>query len=884
MPLSSGTKLGPYEIQSPLGAGGMGEVYRARDTRLGRDVAIKILPEHLSSNPDLKARFEREAKAISALNHPHISHLYDVGSQGGTDYLVMELLEGETLADQLQKGALPQEQVLRIGAEVASALDTAHHSGVVHRDLKPGNIMLTKSGAKLMDFGVAKPVAGPAAAASHLTPTVSKPLTAAGTIVGTYQYMAPEQIEGKEADPRTDIFALGSVLYEMATGRRAFEGKSQLSVVSAILEKEPEPITRIRPLTAPALEHVVSTCLAKEPGERWQTAADVARELRWISHSSAQILTVHRRPIAKWLGAAAVGGALLIAALISAGYWQTRAMVPVNYEFYVPAPEKATLNTLGLAGSPVISPDGKQMAFLATNPEGVRSLWIRALDSPDPRLLLETEDATFPFWSPDSKQVAFFANGKLLRIASHGGVPIPICDVSEGRGGAWSGKGFIIFGARDGPLYRVLAMGGKPIAFTQLDNAKGEGSHRFPALLPHSDDFLFVAQSNHTELVAGSLQSGRRLADFPDISASVVYNDGNLLFVRGSTLFAQTFDPQRLEFKGDPLVVAEKVEFDSQFNFSILSVSNNGALIFQSGTTGSNKQLFLLDRSGKKIGVLPGSGAYVTVHLSPSSNQLLVDVAEGAPNKRAIWLYDLVAGTRTRVTFNDESTEGVWSHDGRKIAFDVGNGAAEPHVRDLVTGSETTLFSVPGESVVTDWSPGDRYLLYSFHGNDATSRYEVSAVSTTGQHNRYSLLQVAQRFPGPRLSPDGKWLAYAGLETGREEIYIVPIDFGGPQPKIGTNKWQISTDGGSLPVWSRDGKELFFTNAPGTTLYSVPLTMTEGVVHPGTVKKLFDLSTHANAFFYDVSPDGKRIYVAEAPQGSSPPLTVVTNWQARVKK
>jgi Tol biopolymer transport system component len=472
----------------------------------------------------------------------------------------------------------------------------------------------------------------------------------------------------------------------------------------------------------------------------------------------------------------------------------------------------------------------------------------------------------------------------LKKIATDGGVPITISDVTEGRGGTWSEEGFIIFGVRDGPLYTVPAAGGKPAAVTQLDNSKAEGSHRFPLLLPDGNHYLFVAQSNHTALASGSLKSGRRLADFPDISGSVGYSDGNLLFVRGNTLLAQSFNPERMEFRGDPVVVAEKVETDSQFNFSIFSVSSNGALVYQGGSTGSNKQLLWLDRSGKQVGAVPGSGIYVEINLSPAGNQLLVEVGESyAANKRAIWLFDLAAGTRTRMTFNDESTDGTWSHDGRKIAFDVGN-QAEAHVRDLGSGSETTLFSLQGESLVTVWSPDDRYVLYDFHGADLGNRSEIWVVDATGQHNRYPLLKGTQDYRWGRLSADGKWLAFAGYETGRPEIYIVPIDFSGPQPKVGTNKWQISTDGGVLPVWSRDGKELFFTNAAETTLYSVPLTMAEGMVHPGSIKKLFDLTTHANAYFYDVSPDGKKFYVAEAPQGTSPPLTVVTNWQARVRR
>ncbi len=887
MALTSGTKLGPYEIQSPLGAGGMGEVYRARDTRLDRTVAVKILPSHLSDSPEAKQRFEREARAISSLNHPNICTLHDVGHQDGIDYLVMEYLEGETLADRLAKGALSPEQVLKYAIEICEGLERAHKNGVVHRDLKPGNVMLTKTGAKLMDFGLAKAATQEKPPSSGLTATLmspggSHPLTAQGTVVGTFQYMSPEQVEGNDADARSDIFALGAVLYEMATGKRAFAGKTTASVVAAILASEPQPISSIRPMSPPALEHLVSTCLVKDPEARWQCVSDVASQLRWISQSSAQAAAAPRAR-RKLVPVLAAGMALLFAAIAGVAYWRLRTSSPGNFEFYVPAPEKATLNTMGVAGAPTVSPDGKQIAFLATTAEGVKSLWVRPLDSAEPRPLPETENASYPFWSPDGRSVAFFADEKLKKVTVNGGVPSAICDVTEGRGGSWSEQGFIIFGMRDGGLYKVSASGGRPAPITRLDKSKLEGSHRFPLLLPDGDHYLFVVQAPHVFLASGSLKAGHRLADIPEIDSSASYSQGNLLFVRGTTLLAQPFDPARLQFTGDPISVAEKVRADPQFNFGAFSVSSNGVLVYEGGASGLSTQLLWLDRTGKQLGSLPGIGSYFGVSLSPSGNQLLVEVDEASAGKGAVWLYDLIAATHTRLTFNDISSDPSWSHDGRRIAFDVGQ-TAELHVRDLANGVETTLISMPGESAVTGWSPDDRYVVFDSHGSEINSKWETWVADTTGQHNRYPLLQPATDARYTRISPDGKWLAYAGYETGRPEIYVVPVDFSGTQPKTGGNKWQISTEGGAVPVWARDGRELFFTNAPMTTLYAASFTVTDGMVHAGTVRKLFDLSPHSNSSFYDVSPDGQKFYVAEAPQGSSSPLTVITNWLARIKR
>jgi eukaryotic-like serine/threonine-protein kinase len=508
MTLTAGTRLGPYEIMAPLGAGGMGEVYRAKDTRLGRDVAIKVLPTKFSSNSELRERFEREARAISSLNHARICTLHDVGHQDGVDFLVMEYLEGESLAEKLRKGALPLRETLKIGMEVCEALDVAHRAGIVHRDLKPANIMLTKSGAKLMDFGLAKPF-GMTASASGAAPSFTavatmtglspaSPLTTAGSIVGTIQYMSPEQIEGKEADARSDIFALGAVLYEMVTGKRAFEGKSQIPVASSILEKDPEPITVVKPASPPAFDHVVKTCLQKDPEGRFQNAHDVTLQLKWIaedrSSPSAPALaapTHHPRERLAW----AVAIFIAIVAGVIAGIFVARPSQPARIIRTVISPPEGTSFRLtgDLAGPPELSPDGSSIAFAAAGSDGKVTLWVRPMDKLEARSLGGTDNATFPFWSPDGKSLGFFADGKLKSIDLSGGAPQTICDAPQGRGGSWSRDGTILLTTdTQAPISRVNASGGTPVAITKLDPAR-HTSHRWPFFLPDGKHFLYVA-------------------------------------------------------------------------------------------------------------------------------------------------------------------------------------------------------------------------------------------------------------------------------------------------------------------------------------------------------------------------------------------------------
>src|ERR1700680_4271998 len=565
MALAPGTRLGPYEIAAPLGAGGMGEVYRARDTRLERTVAIKILSSHLSDDATLRQRFEREAKAISSLNHPHICVLHDVGHQGDTDFLVMEYLEGETLAARLEKGPLPLDQVLRYAIEIADALDRAHRQGVVHRDLKPGNIMLTKSGAKLLDFGLAKatvPLAEGATLAAAATRTT--PVTQQGTIVGTFQYMSPEQVEGNQLDGRSDIFSFGAVLYEMLTGKRAFEGKSQLGVASAILEKEPPPLSSVMPMTPPALDRVVRTCLAKNPDERFQSAHDLKLQLEWIREAGSQAgvpaLTQTRRS----------GRPTIATLLLSVGFVLLLAAFAALY-FFHRVPSQADLMRLTIAGpdktlmgySLAISPDGKSVVFEASS-EGKDSLWIRPLDSLKAHALNGTEEGTLPFWSPDSRAIGFFAEGKLKKIEVSSGAVQVLCSAADARGGTWNPGGTILFSPDSvSPLFQVSADGGSATQVTKNDSSLGEISHRWPVFLPDSRHFLFFTRTTGKEsepVYVGSLDGPERKRLLESSSGVAYAPPGYLLFVRGRTLFAQPFDAGKMQLAGDPMPLAAGVE------------------------------------------------------------------------------------------------------------------------------------------------------------------------------------------------------------------------------------------------------------------------------------------------------------------------------------
>jgi serine/threonine protein kinase/Tol biopolymer transport system component len=889
MALTPGTKLGPYEIRSALGAGGMGEVYSALDTRLDRQVAIKVLAGHLSSSPELKQRLEREARAISALNHPSICQLYDIGSQDGIDFLVMEFLEGESLADRLRKGALPMGEILKIGIAIADALAVAHRQGIVHRDLKPGNIMLTRGGAKLMDFGLAKPQGLPAAAPGSgaapsftAAPTVSgpsplSPLTAVGSVVGTIQYMSPEQIEGREADARSDIFAFGSVLYEMATGSRPFQGKSQISLASSILEKDPAPISDLKPDTSPAFEHVVSVCLQKNPEERFQTANDIKLELQWIASGKSSAAAIPapaapqsslRRERLFWAAGLFAGLAL---GLLGGVFLIRPSHPPRVLHTAINPPEKAIFNLTGDgAGPPVLSPDGASLGFTATGADGRSLLFVRPLDSAEARSLPGTEGAIFPFWSPDSRSLGFFANAKLKTIELNGGAPQVLCDAQLGRGGAWGENGVIVFSASPtSPLLRVSAAGGTPAPLTTIDAAQ-HTSHRWPFFLPDGRHFLYLALSHDASRSANDLifyasVDGRENRPLLNAQSNAIYADGFLLYARGDQLMVQPFDPAKGKLSGAARPVAKGVMNDSTTWHMDSTASAEGVLVFASGR-GGDLQLVWLDRAGKQVGavadVLPNLHLAV---LSPQGDRVALQMDSGLSD---IWVLDLARGVRTRLTFGPVSNVSpVWSPDGKWIAYASLRGNHYSIFRKPSDGSGPEELLVTGDSqfVATDWSRDGKYIFYWSGSDDALGAW-VLPLDGDRQPRK-----VLERGSQPALSPDGHWLAYASTESGGTEVYVV--GYGGAQ-----GKWQVSVRGGQGPVWSADGKQLYYLD-PSFNLLSVPVKSVGGALQFSAAQTLVTTWSAPNVF-YSVTPDGKRFLMDNAPQQVSQTVTVVSNFTA----
>ncbi len=893
MTLTSGKKLGPYEIQSPLGAGGMGEVYRATDTRLDRTVAIKILATHLSSSPELKQRMEREARAISSLNHPHICQLYDIGSQDGIDYLVMEFLEGETLAERLRRGALPLSEIYKIGIAVAEALALAHRHGIVHRDLKPGNIMLTQGGAKLMDFGLAKPLGqqssgGPSGTRPSFTavatlsgPSPLTPLTTAGSIVGTIQYMSPEQIEGKEADERSDIFALGGVLYEMTTGKRPFEGKSQISLASSILEKDPQPITSVKPQVPPAFEHVVTTCLQKNPEDRFQTAHDIKLELQWIAAEGttqaveAPLAGSNKRERVGWI--AGLLAALILGAAAMLIFRPAQAARSIRT--VINPPEKTTLNLTGdSAGPPVLSPDGGSIAFAASDADGKTALWIRPMNSLEARRLADTNGAVFPFWSPDSRSLGFFADGKLKTIDLSDGSVQAIADAQLGRGGAWGSGGVILFSPNPtAPLLRISSSGGTPSPVTTIDPAQFT-SHRWPFFLPDGRHFLYLAinhdpsKNSMNSLYFASLD-GRENRPLFRARSNGTYARGFLLFARGDQLMAQRFDPAKGTLSGEPSSLVKGVMNDASTWHMDASASEDGLLVFGSGGN-ADLQLVWMDRSGKQVGTIADKFTNLQqVELSPQGDRLALQIDTG---ENDIWVQDLARGVRTRLTFGPvANTSPVWSPDGKWIAYSSSRDGRYCIYRKPADGSGAEELLFAGDEKVTlpgDWSHDGKYLFYS-HMVAGGPSMESSVLPLEGDRKPQLLVPKGG---APALSPDGHWLAYISSESGAAEIYVVA--FGG-----GTGKWQVSANGGVGRVrWSKDGKELYYMNYT-FNLFAVPVKNVGGVLQFGAAQMLV-ANTSAPQVFYDVTPDGKKILIDRIAQQVSQSVTVVTNFAAELKK
>ena len=869
----------------------MGEVYRARDTRLDRIVAVKVLPEGLAAEPQFRERFDREARAISALEHPHICALYDVGQQDGTAFLVMQYLEGETLADRLTGGALALDHALQIAIEVADALATAHKAGIVHRDLKPGNIMLTKAGSKLLDFGLAKagPSAFAGAQASNLPTT--PPLTQMGSILGTIQYMAPEQIEGQEADARSDIFAFGAVAYEMLTGRKAFEGKSQPSVMAAILNRDPAPMSAIVPRVPAPLDHVVSRCLAKDPDERWQTARDVLHELRWASEDrSAREPAIDRAPRrggmiqrAAWPVAVL---ALIAAAVIGGVHWFEAQPVERAVQFEVFPPKGAAFSPGTPGARMAISPDGTVLAFgAATGGSGTNQIWVRRLNALNATLLAGTDGADTMFWSPDSRFVGFFANQSLKKIDITGGPAQTLCPVpGQAPSGSWNEDGIILFSSVDtGGIRRVSAEGGDAVQVTTIESALGR--HAWPRFLPYGRRFVFFDPDPDPEkhgAYLGSLDSKTVTRILKADSVVEFAPPASLLFVRETALYAQAVDPESIEPRGDPVRILGAVSVDRANGRAGFSVAGNGVLVFAGGPAGSDLEFRLFDRNGKILGVTAGPWAYRGLDLSPDGKRIAAHRHDDQGGD--IWITELDTGSNSRFTFDpsQHNASPVWSPDGERIAFgSLRRGSWGIYQKSSSgVGDETLLFESKLQILPIDWSRDGQSIVFWL--NDPNTLADLWHLPLQGDRKPVPFLDTPALEQHGQLSPDGRWLAYTSNDSGSAEVYVQSF------PVRGT-KYQLTSNGATFPRWRHDGKEILFMD--GQRIMGRTVQPAGAGLKFGPFQFLFDSRfgnwAHSETgggiyHAFAVSRDGQRFAVPLARgSGDAPtPLTVVLDWRS----
>jgi len=885
--LPKGSRLGPYEVLSPLGAGGMGEVYRAKDTRLGREVAVKVLPARLASSPEARQRLEREAKTVSQLSHPHICALYDVGRDGEAEYLVMELLEGETLSGRLARGALPLEQTLRIGIEIADALDKAHRRGIVHRDLKPANVMLTKSGVKLLDFGLAKAferpldAAGREQAAAEHDPMAKKSLTAlptmagdpnlteAGTILGTFQYMAPEQLEGRDADARTDIFAFGAVLYEMATGKKAFAGTSQASLISAIMKEEPAPISAAEPASPAALDRIVRTCLAKDPEERWQSAADIRRELGWVGGDSSQAAAAPARPAPRprpWLPWAIAAAAVLSGVYLAAFRRAPPPVVAQRMELSIVLPERTVQNDFF-----TLSPDGGTLAFA-----GITSskflLRIRQLSSSDVRSLPGTESAESLFWSPDGRSLGFVSRGKLRRIDVATGSIEALADAEAGRGGTWSPGGDILFAQKAaGAIFRVAAAGGAVAAATTLE--KGDLMHRWPQFLPDGKRFLFFVKTNSPETTGTYLASlgkaGRKLV-LRNGATGVFVAPATLLYCRSTALLAQHFDPDTGELSGDAQTVVRPVMRAELGSFlDLFTVSQTGVLVYRAGN--ADRQLTWMDRKGNSLGTLGQVGVVWSATLSPDEREVAYSTRASETGVYTSSLIDAVRNVSTPL--GDASGMPVWTPDGRSLVYRSETQRYELRRRaSHGDPTEEPLGVVDSFATPHSISSDGRWVLYTRMGGN----FDIGVKNLQNDAKPEILLGSAFDERTPHFSPDGHWFAYSSDEPGQTEIFVRRFP-------ITPEAWRISTAGGQQPTWSKDGKEIFFVSLDGRFM-AAPISTAGTTPSVGQPQALFPVRLRLNSVAnqYAVSSDGQRFLLAlPTTDYDAEPFRVLLNWQPK---
>jgi serine/threonine protein kinase len=864
----------------------MGEVYRARDTRLGRDVALKILPPAFSADPERLNRFEQEARAAAALNHPNILAVHDIGTGDGAPYIVSELLDGETLRKRLQGGALPVRKAVEYAVQICHGLAAAHDKGITHRDLKPENIFLTTDGrVKILDFGLAKLTHAetPLANMSAL-PTASP--TAPGLVLGTLGYMAPEQVRGLPADHRSDLFAFGAILYETLSGKRAFRGDTAADTMTAILKEDPPrlPTERDIPLV---LARIIDRCLQKNASARFKSADDLAFALEALSSQSEPSETraigvVSRSSgLRQWLAWGLIGVAVLagIAALpLMMAYVREAPPQAEVVRFSVSPPDTAAFSSNIAAPFQIVSPNGRNLAFVA-NRGGPDILWVRSLDSQEAKLIPGTEGAALPFWSPDSRFIGFFAQGKLKKVPAAGGPAEILADASDGEGGTWNREGIIVFGSVRGGLFRVPATGGQPVPVTHLNLSQRETSHRWPDFLPDSRRFLYLAQPSNT-IHVGSLDSTEARELLKADSKAIYVPPGYLLFVRDGRLFMQSVDQHRMEVLGEPFQVAEQVRFNRTNGRAAFSASER-VLAYRAGNTIS--RLVWFDRTGAQIDNLGDPANFGDVELSPDGNHAAITLRDPVKGARDIWILDVVRGLSTRFTFDPtDEISPIWSPDGSRLVFDSNRSGDIDLLQKASSGvgTEELVFQAEGTEHAVSWSPDGRYLLYL-----SGTLPDIWVLPLFGDRKPFPFLPAASRTlsysrsstqfaeASARFSPDGRWVAYSSDETGSWEVYVAPF------PKA-DGKWRISTGGGDWPRWRRDGREVFYL-APDKTLIAAEVDGRGHTLTVGSVRPLFQSRARTDARYgYDVSTDGQRFLVNTAVEMRPEPVSVVINWPA----
>jgi serine/threonine protein kinase len=890
MTIAAGTYLGRYEVRSKLGEGGMGEVYRAHDEKLNRDVAIKVLPASLSQDADRLVRFEQEAKAAGTLNHPNILGVYDVGTHEGAPYVVSELMEGETLRDRLVGPLIPQRKVVDYAAQIARGLAAAHARNIVHRDLKPENIFIAGDGqVKILDFGLAKLV-GPANAELNLADQPTRRLyTTPGSVVGTLGYMSPEQVDGKQIDYRSDIFSFGVVLYEMLTGKRAFPPRETLrETLHAIATEDPPDLSQNGRKISPALYLLLRRCLEKNPQHRFHSASDLAFAIEALSGSTVTSLRMPAVPalrsiklpklIAWWVAGAAVLFGVL--ALLISYSRNSQTSEPQTMRFYVYPPATTTFQGSG----DFISPDGRRLVFSAVGEDGKRSLWLRSVDSLSAQKLPGTEDAGQVFWSPDSNFIGFFAGGKLKKMEASGGAAQIVADAPTNRGGTWSRDGIIVFAPNvGGVLYRVSALGGPVTPITTLDAAKNQIGHNWPNFLPDGRHFIYLAQSSqrgNSAIYVGSIDS-KESKFLLDAEASAAYAPpGYVLFLRGRALMAQPFNADKLQLAGDPVPIVEQIGYSATTARTLFSVSSTGVLAYRPNIP-SNTQLAVYDRAGKQLEKLGNEGDFVGLSLSLDDKRIVVSRLDPDVGSYDLWIVEFAGGKALRLTFDQTNeTFPVWSPDGSHIVFTSNkNGEANLYQRlSNGAGTEELLYGSNNLKAATDWSSDGQFIIYE--DRDPKTDHDLWVLPRSGEQKPSVVVQTTFNEMKGRLSPDGKWIAYQSNESGTTQVTVQSF------PPSGA-RWQVSTNGGYQPKWRRDGKELFYV-AADKKLMVVQVKAEGNRFEISAPQPLFEMAIGNlplnGSPFYDVTRDGRRFIVSAAVGAPPMPMTVVLNWTAELKQ